>query len=200
MTTAGQAIPGRLFPDLGPYRLTLLFAGVAAGLFFMEALSHMATWQRADPIGLQLWTGHLVHWSGGHLFWDLLTFTLLACFIEVTDRRLLIRTLLIAPPVILATVWLMEDHVVYRGLSGLDCALYTALVVLARKRQWIGPVATILAVGLFIGKIAYEVVTGTTLFVADLPNGISPVPWAHLSGAIIGLFLSAFTKLPVQAK
>jgi membrane associated rhomboid family serine protease len=189
MTTAGQAIPGRLFPDLRPHWLTLLVAGIAAVLFLLEPLSQWATWQRGMPLGLQLWTAHFVHWSGGHFFWDVVTFGVLASLIESADRRLLVRLLIITPPVILASVWLMENHVVYRGLSGLDCALYTALVVMAFRRNVIGPGMTVLGLGLFIGKIAFEILTGNTLFVADLPAGITAVPWAHLSGAITGLLL-----------
>ena len=189
MTTAGQAIPGRLPPLLSSFWLTGLMVIVAMALFLVEPLAQWAAWHRSLPLGPQLWTSHLAHWSFQHLFWDLLTFAILAGVLEVAGRGLLIRVLLVAPPVILLCVWVFEDHLVYRGLSGIDCALYTALMIAALRKGWIGPWLAVIAIILFVGKIAFEIITGATVFVSDLPQGISGVPWAHLAGAATGLTL-----------
>ena len=186
ITTAGRVLPGRLYLDIKKYRLTLLAVAISLILFWLNAISGWAAWERSSPIGLQLWAAHFSHWSGGHLFWDLLTFTALAVMIEATDRRLLGKLLLIVPPAIIAAVWIMEDHDIYRGLSGMDCALYTALVVMAFRKRWIGQIFMTIALGLFVGKISFEIWTGQTLFVSDLPAGVTGVPWAHLSGALAG--------------
>ena len=186
ITTAGQVNPGRLFAFIEKSWLTLVLIVVCLGLLGSDSLSSLVAWQRTSPVGIQAWSAHFSHWSGGHLFWDLLMFGALAMALEAICRRLLVRLLLIAPPFITATVFLMENHAIYRGLSGLDCALYAALVVIAVRSKWIGSGPAILALGLFAGKCVFEILNGHPLFVSDLPQGITSVPWAHLSGAAVG--------------
>jgi hypothetical protein len=190
ITTAGRVNPGRLFAFIEKGWLTLVIVVSCFFLLGSESLSGLAAWQRTSPIGIQAWSAHFSHWSGGHLFWDLLMFGALALTLEATSRRLLVRLLLIAPPLITATVFLMENHAFYRGLSGLDCTLYAALAVVAVKNKWIGPATAILASGLFAGKCVFEIMSGQTLFVSDLPQGITGVPWAHLSGAAVGAIIA----------
>jgi len=186
ITTAGQVNPDRLFAFIKKSWLTLVLVVICLGLLGSDSLSSLVAWQRASPVGIQAWSAHFSHWSGGHLFWDLLMFGALAMALEATCRRLLVRLLLIAPPLITATVFLMENHAIYRGLSGLDCALYAALAVVAVQKKWLSPALAILAMGLFVGKCVFEILSGHPLFVSDLPQGITSVPWAHLSGAAVG--------------
>lgn len=190
VTTAGQVIPGRLFKVGERYIVTLLIAVSCIILYLNQSLSNWAVWQRADPFGFQVWISHFSHWSGGHLFWDLLMFTCIGAIIEAVDRRLLIRILLISPVLIIGSTWLMENHLNYRGLSGLDCALYAALIVIAIQRTWISYPSGYLLIGLLLGKCAYEIFTGNTLFVSDLPGNVTAVPWAHLSGAVAGVLIA----------
>ncbi len=190
ITTAGQVNPDRLFAFVERIWLTLVIVVSCFFLLGSESLSSLAAWQRISPIGIQVWSAHFSHWSGGHLFWDLLMFGALAFALEATCRQLLVRLLLIAPPLITIAVFLLENHAIYRGLSGLDCSLYAALIVVAVQKKWIDPFTAILALGLFVGKSVFEILSGQTLFVSDLPQGITGVPWAHLSGAAVGVILA----------
>jgi len=78
----------------------------------------------------------------------------------------------------------------YRGLSGIDSALFALLATLVwRRRSQHSRRALLLALvpaALFLGKIAYEVIQGGALFLPG--EGVpSPVPVAHLTGALCGL-------------
>ena len=81
---------------------------------------------------------------------------------------------------------------VYGGLSGLDCALYSLLIVLIIRREWSTQnwrwiiFYTIMLV-LLPAKIVYEMTSGLTVFVNNLQANMVPVPLSHLVGGVVGL-------------
>ncbi len=190
ITDAGQEIPGRLFRFLGKTSITLTLAVASTVLLVMPALAAHITWERSDPIGFEVWFSHFAHWSSNHLFWDLLVFVVLGMLVERVNRWLLPAVILLAGPAIIACTWVFEYHQEYRGLSGLDCALYAAALVIALKKQWLPKAGFFFLISLLLGKSLYEITTNQALFVSDLPEGISTVPWAHISGAIVGLIVT----------
>jgi hypothetical protein len=92
------------------------------------------------------------------------------------------------------TLWMFATWMTtYRGLSGIDSALFAMLAaVMLREafaeRDWsrLGLVATI-SLG-FAAKVGFEIVSGATLFVDSSAAGMTPVPLAHVVGALVGLF------------
>jgi hypothetical protein len=78
----------------------------------------------------------------------------------------------------------------YRGLSGLDSALFALLCVsIAREhaddRRW---VVVLAGLGLaFLLKSAIELFSGAAVFVDTSSAGFAAVPLAHLLGAAVGL-------------
>jgi hypothetical protein len=79
----------------------------------------------------------------------------------------------------------------YRGLSGIDSALFGLLtVLLIREALEAGDRRGLLLAGgfsiLFAGKTAFELVSGAGVFVSDFGAAVSPVPLAHLAGAAVG--------------
>jgi membrane associated rhomboid family serine protease len=83
----------------------------------------------------------------------------------------------------------------YRGLSGLDTALFALLNTELlwqryRERDWtaVAVLATLLT--LMLGKIGWETITGNCLFV-DTAGQFTPIPFAHLVGAVVGLTLGS---------
>jgi hypothetical protein len=80
----------------------------------------------------------------------------------------------------------------YRGLSGIDSALFALLAALIARRaimekDWSRlALATLVSIG-FAAKIGFELSTGGTLFVNSTAAGMIPVPLAHVVGGIIGL-------------
>jgi hypothetical protein len=82
----------------------------------------------------------------------------------------------------------------YRGLSGVDSALFVLLAVqlIRMNRSRDRAIATAAAAGLgaFALKTVFECVTGSIIFVQ--PESVfTPVPLAHVVGGVIGLVIAA---------
>lgn len=134
----------------------------------------------------RLWTGHLVHWSLGHLLWDGLTFAVLGWLLNRLAPFALELLMAIGAPLISVGVIVAEpDLALYGGLSGLDVALWVA-VCLAIVRRRVDPVTSALAWLLLAGcvvKVGFEIATGQVVF-AD--GSFLLVPSAHVAGAVLG--------------
>ncbi len=167
---------------------------VALPAVLIHGLPQLGTWleyRREALVDLELWrlvTGHWTHGSFEHFLWDTLAFVALGCGLCALSPRAFRNTVLGSVAAISAFLLVYgERWEVYRGLSGIDTALFVALAgVLSLdgqgKQRWIFPVALLLAAG----KIGWEAVTGTALFAADIP-GHAVVPLAHGVGAAVGL-------------
>ncbi len=105
----------------------LLFAAVSLALFASPDWS--AAWELRPGTPLaepwRLLTGHFTHWTADHLQWDLLVFVALA--ILFPPRRLGVLLFSTALLVSLGVILLHPQLPSYRGLSGLDSALFAAL-------------------------------------------------------------------------
>lgn len=185
------SLPSLLRPALGlALGLVVPLATVAAAL---ALLPDAARWQLDfRAVGAQPWrllTGHLVHWSTDHLAWDLAVFLGLGLACEGWSRRRTAAALLLAVAALGAGLPLLHPGIaVYRGLSGLDAALFSLLAArcLARRSRparWAG----FLALAGLGGKVAWEAFTGTPLFLASTPEAVVVVPAAHLLGGLAGL-------------
>lgn len=134
----------------------------------------------------QLWTGHLVHWSGDHLLWDGLTFAALAWLLGRLAPRALAFLLAFGAPLISVAVLALEPAIdVYGGLSGIDVALWVAvsLVVWRRSDQPAHRVAAGCALLGVTAKVSFEVARGAAFLVGEgVPLAIS----AHVGGVVIG--------------
>lgn len=144
----------------------------------------------------RLATGHFVHAGAGHLAWDAAAFALLAGVLERWGARRLLWTLALAGALVSAAVLgLRPDLAVYRGLSGLDAALFVAVIVTAWRRGHLGGgVAAALAAGFAI-KLGWEFAAAGGAVFAPLPEGWSAVPEAHAAGALAGLLASLLNGL-----
>jgi rhomboid family GlyGly-CTERM serine protease len=132
-------------------------------------------WQR----GGELWrivTCHFTHWNYEQLVWDGLAFLALGIVSARQNRATFHTTLLASIMVVPIAVHLFTPLDTYRGLSGLASALFA--LVLLQHRSWMSLVAG----AAFIGKIAFEMTTGATVFVGDMGEGVVAVPVAHLAG------------------
>jgi hypothetical protein len=92
-------------------------------------------------------------------------------------------------------LWVALPHLeTYRGLSGIDSALYVLLAVTLLKdevhgRRWGWVMAISGVLFAFIGKVGYEIVTGGTIFVNSGASHMIPVPLAHCVGAAVGMIV-----------
>ena len=140
----------------------------------------------------RLFSSHLAHWSWDHLFWDAVVFAALGAWLERADRRRFVALLVASAAAISAGVWFWRPEMTtYRGLSGLDTALFTAVAgqLLAQRlheRAWGAAAAFGLLLFGFAAKTAYEAAGGPGFFVDAAEAGFTPAPLAHLIGAAVG--------------
>ena len=157
-------------------------------------------WQldRAAFFAGQWWrlqTGHLVHWSGDQLFWDLLVFVALSVLCARRDPRRWLICLLTASVLIPLSIVVWQPAIqTYRGLSGLDTALFALLATrLGREswqqREWRRLAIVICFVAAFFAKTGYELSTGNTVFVHSHVANFVSLPLAHIAGALTGALL-----------
>ena len=156
-------------------------------------LAEALQWQRNTGSGVRWLTSHLCHWSWNHLVWDVFAFGLLSLLsLRVAPSRY-VFSLLAAAMMIPLEIRINQPMLdSYRGLSGIDCALF-GLVAAALWRQPSGDrkgvsarIMAVLGGGGFLAKTLYELTTGGTLFVDAGPEPFIPVISAHLVGFFCG--------------
>jgi hypothetical protein len=197
-----QTLTKRGCPPLAGILLALGIALAAPAIQSCAGLPDVLQWQRGAAPGFSSLTGHLTHWSWNHLRWDLGAFAILSWLsLRLTPLRYA-PCLLAAAVLIPLEVRLFQAALdCYRGLSGLDCALF-GLVIAALWHQPSGGRGWSAAHGLallggciFLAKTGFELVTGGTLFVeAGAAAGFVPVVSAHLTGFLCGLATGLFRR------
>ncbi len=178
-----------------PIPVYTVLLGVAACA--VCALPHASQWLQYDRAAIahgQLWriiTCHWTHFGWNHLAWDVAAFIGLGLFCERNNRKGFLLCLLLATLGIPLSVWALQpDMAVYRGLSGIDSALFcygAMMFLLDSLREERRPVAIVafVALVLFLAKTGYEYLTEATLFVQS-GQCFVPVPLAHLVGGLTG--------------
>lgn len=139
-------------------------------------------------------TGHVAHFSGTHLAYDLVVLLALGWVCETrwparTRASLGLAMLACSAAVLLGAPGLDT----YRGLSGLDSALFVLLAArLGAERG--SPALPVLAGLALLAKTGYELRTDVALFAGA--DRFVPVPIAHVAGAAVGLLLGLLPQLP----
>jgi rhomboid family GlyGly-CTERM serine protease len=143
----------------------------------------------------RLLTCQWTHFSWSHFLWDTGAFALLGSICELRSRGKFVMCVVVSAVLIPAAIWIFQPHVeIFRGLSGIDSALFALLAIdmLRSQTRPGGRVGLAAGIGLLLAlslvKIAIEVVTGKTVFVDSAAAGMTPLPLAHLLGAIAGIF------------
>ena len=127
-------------------------------------------------------TCHFTHFTYEQLAWDALVFLILGIACARRNRGAFQATLLASIVVVPIAVLMFAPNVAtYRGLSGIDCALFGLLLTMESRRSWI---VALCAIG-FAMKLIFEMTTGATIFVSN-GGAFEAVPVAHLAGAVVG--------------
>jgi rhomboid family GlyGly-CTERM serine protease len=172
--------------------MSLALAGAAVAVAGFPGAVEALQWNREAIAAGEVWrlfSGHWTHWTADHLFWDALMFAGLGALCERwAGRGVLVACWAIsALAVDAAVLWGHPEISLYRGLSGIDSALFAlATLLLARE---VGPERRALALlpfAGFLGKVVWEWQTGSTLFV-DASEAFIPLPLTHLAGALAGV-------------
>jgi rhomboid family GlyGly-CTERM serine protease len=147
-------------------------------------------------------TSHFTHWTSTHLIWDWLAFVALGASLEHHGRARLVALFATTALAIPAALFLIEPELThYRGLSGLDSALFGMAWVVAlqharstdRPNPLLARFLVLLGFG-FMLKIGWELLLGDAFF---MPNdvGFEPVPLAHAIGAALGVLFGSKIQL-----
>jgi rhomboid family GlyGly-CTERM serine protease len=169
---------------------------LATGFPAASAMLELKRQAVADGHFWRLLTGHLAHFGADHLLWDVMMFVALGSVCEWRWPRSTRIALLASAMAISLAVLIMAPGVqTYRGLSGIDSALF-GLVAASLRREEDAKRSRLFSVLLwallagFAAKIGYELLTGTTFFVDSQTAGFVPVPLAHAVGFIVGVICS----------
>jgi len=148
------------------------------------AVEHGAWWQ--------LFTGHLAHFGATHFAWDVSAFLILGILAERRGLLAFLFTLFGTALFISAAVLAFTPGISeYRGLSGIDSALFTFVAVsllfdLYQVRWWTPLTLISFFLLAFLGKIIFELATGHALFVQNMGPDVLPVALAHVVGGLWG--------------
>lgn len=175
---------------------SLLAGCIACLAFFIPAVSSHLQYDR-DRIGAgeiwRLFTSHWTHWSAEHLFWDLAVFVVFFLWSLRIHARytwiLLGSASLIIP---CGIYWLLPGMSYYRGLSGLDTALFVFVVmhwmrIMKQRDDRAGRILILFTLAGLGLKIALEAITGEAVCVTNMAPHVMVVPLAHVIGVLIGL-------------
>jgi rhomboid family GlyGly-CTERM serine protease len=185
-----------------PY-VSLILTATALLIHYFHSLRPLLLYTRTALAHGDFWrliSCHWVHLNTDHLWWSALTFFVLGSFCEIMNRVKYLTTVGISTIFIPTAIWFVMPHLnVYGGLSGLDCALYSLLIVLFIRREWSAQkwswiiIYTIMLV-LLPAKIIYEMTSGLTIFVSNLHADMVPVPLSHLVGGVVGLSIGILIR------
>jgi membrane associated rhomboid family serine protease len=163
--------------------ISLTLFAIAAALLpgsWLELQRGGATWRIA--------TCHFTHFTYEQLAWDALVFLLLGilCARESHGafRATLLASVLIVPIAVLA----FSEVTTYRGLSGIDSALFGLLLVTQSRRT---PIVALCGIA-FAAKMIFEMTTGATIFVHS--DAFTAVPVAHIAGAMVGAIAGTYRR------
>ena len=189
--------------------LTLLVAALAGLVHASPVLTAACEFDRASVARGEVWrlfTAHLAHFGADHLAWDAAALLILGIMTEARDRRAFAATLGLAAFTIGAGVWLWQPQFTsYRGLSGLDSALFglaCARLVAdgLRVRHAFSVSLGTLALTGFALKCGAELATGATVFADGGGSAYAPVPFAHLIGLAAGIAAVAITVAKLRPR
>lgn len=184
--------------------------GLVAPLAVLSLVAFVGGWGQAwelrvGELAAQPWrlaTGHLVHWSADHLAWDWVVFVGLGWMAErqVGRLRVAVTLGLAAVAISLGAPLLTPELTVYRGLSGLDAALFGLLAARCLSQpECAARLVGALALTGLAGKVVWEMATGTPVFLTGM-EGVFVVPAAHLIGGLVGVVVGHIWRFPETAR
>ncbi len=167
---------------------------VPAALILPAGMANLFEYDRSLvslPAMYRFLTCQWTHFSIAHFAWDAAVFLVLGLLIEQYSRRALLAIVGIsAIAVPLAVHLFCPDIHTFRGLSGIDSALFgfiltRALLQARQDRHRARLVWCIAVLGLFILKTTIETLTQTPVFAS---GDFVVVPLAHAVGLVVGIF------------
>jgi rhomboid family GlyGly-CTERM serine protease len=174
---------------------------VAAALvvYALPGAGAALVYDRAAILDGEVWrlvTGHWVHFSASHLFYDVAVLGVTGWLIGSLGYGCFpALCLLSAVSIGLVLLVFVPGMANYGGLSGIAMAstVYLALRALHEPRPWGGAASAVLLV--CIGKMVIELLTGHYTVMNVDPELVVPVPASHLVGAASGVAVYLWSRI-----
>lgn len=177
----------------------MLLAATAILIHLLPTAGSLLEYSRTGIAAGEAWrllTGHWTHGSLDHLSWDAVVFAVLGCILAKRSLTTFWWTVTGSAVAISLALFAIEPRwETYRGLSGIDAALFAALAVTLWRETERRPERALAAGALLLlgAKILFELATGSALFTAAVP-GHQVVPLAHLVGLATGLMVALISR------
>ena len=182
-------------PSAGWPALVVVFA---LAVYLLPSVGAALVYDRSAIFTGELWrlvTGHWVHFSASHLFYDATVLGITGWIIESRGYRYFAALcLLSALSISLVMLVLLPDMAYYGGLSGIAMAstVYLALQGLREPSPWRG--VSLFVLLLCIGKIIVDATIGHFALVV-FEGDLVVVPLSHLVGAASGFVLYLWSAM-----
>jgi rhomboid family GlyGly-CTERM serine protease len=159
-------------------------------VWFVPGAFDALAYDRSKILDGQLWrviTGHWVHFSASHLFWNLVVLNPAGVWLEKRDRCAMRATLLLSPFAIsLALLAFAPSLGLYAGISGVASGVLVALAVHGLRTEPRARWLWLAVLVLFAVKVVIESFRSHPLNPELTAQHIQSVPLAHLVGAAVG--------------
>ena len=191
--------------EIAPYRgrvpvctLVILAGGILT--YVLPGLPNALVYDRSEILAGGIWrlfTGHWVHFSASHLFFNLLAIGVAGCVIEVR-RYPHFPVLCVLSGLAIGTGLLVLEPGMhnYGGLSGLATSAFYFLALHGMKER--GPLRWLCVSAFLIMtcKIFYELWTGQAVFVESSAVPFVPAVQSHVMGALMALMVFGWSTGP----
>ena len=136
----------------------------------------------------RLWTGHWVHFSSSHLWWNLAALTPIGTWLETERPGLLLRFSIIGAPLLSLGLWFLDPHMLtYGGLSGLGTGVVTLLGLTLCQNHGKTTTTGAIILTLVTLKLGSDITSGTAMLSTFSEPEIRPASPAHLLGTLLAL-------------
>jgi rhomboid family GlyGly-CTERM serine protease len=164
------------------FALPAAFAGLApAACLYDRIVILQGEWWR-------LLTGHWVHFSTSHLWWNLTVLLTAGTWLERLRPGLLVPYALVGAPVAgLGLLAFAPGMGVYGGLSGLATGVVALLALVQLRTQRTERVWWLAVLALTAGKVALDAFAPTPLFSRFGSDPVQVSALAHVLGALLAL-------------
>ena len=156
----------------------------------LTALAAGQTWRA--------FTGHFAHFSPTHFAWSGGAFAVLwAMAVVGAGAPRAVACLGLSSLAVAIAAYAGTSLETYRGLSGVDSALFVFVAVHAlaravREREIPRAAGLVVCLGALGAKLWWEMPTGGSMFV-PAAGDVVPVPIAHVAGAVTGMACAVWT-------
>jgi rhomboid family GlyGly-CTERM serine protease len=178
----------------------LFTSAFVVGAWFWPGAFDALAYNRAQILHGEWWrliTGHWVHFTASHLFWDLAILLPAGALLERRNVTALRWTILLSPLAIsLALLTFDPAMAIYAGISGVAAGVLVALAVHGLRTEPATRWVWLAVLALFGLKVVLEISRGGQPLNPELASqGVRSVPLAHIVGAAVGASAVLLSRL-----